>query len=318
MSRPELGRFVRRLSLQWSNENEEKNHRIISYCPNVVIFFSSIPFIGERLVPWWRWGLPETIRCLYAKVHGIRLIEILALLENLPHLEILQLWGPRGESISHAPVCLPAVRILGIFSIDEIELFLPVLSVMKLPRLTALAFSVGSVDACRVFPLDVWRQLKYFQPYTHFYTGFRSDYFRNLRCLHLFFDRDGIVPRLGHFPFHQLECLTLGGRTLPMSDMDEWEHLVEAVVVVPLDAKAMPILKHFELELKVAGTYHFYRWDLRGPAARDRFIQYFESLVTRFEQRGVLVVESVTHGPNFCHAYRLVRDILAACRCGWS
>ena len=38
----ELGRFVKRLFLQWSAEDEEKNYQIISYCPNLVIFFSSL------------------------------------------------------------------------------------------------------------------------------------------------------------------------------------------------------------------------------------------------------------------------------------
>jgi len=32
VSRPELGRFVKRLSLQWSDRNEERNYRIISRC----------------------------------------------------------------------------------------------------------------------------------------------------------------------------------------------------------------------------------------------------------------------------------------------
>lgn len=60
VSRPELGRFIRRLSLWWSDRDEENNYRIISRCPNVIIFSSFAPLLSDDVpsVPWWR-GLPK-------------------------------------------------------------------------------------------------------------------------------------------------------------------------------------------------------------------------------------------------------------------
>ena len=59
VSRPELGRFVKRLSLQWTDDDEEKNYQIISRCPNVFIFssFRPVNHVGHR--PWWGRGLPK-------------------------------------------------------------------------------------------------------------------------------------------------------------------------------------------------------------------------------------------------------------------
>ena len=166
VSRPELGRFVKRLSLQWSVADEETNYRIIARCPNVVIFPSLICPSDLRGVPWWGRGLSKTIRSLDAVMSCILMVDILSLLENLPHLEILHLWGLRGDSIPQAPICLSTLRILSIYLgpfPDAINCRSPILSMMRLPRLTALVTNLSNLETHLSFPLDDWRRLEYFK-----------------------------------------------------------------------------------------------------------------------------------------------------------
>src|SRR6266404_440013 len=99
VSRPELGRFIRRLSLVWSNRNEEENYRIISRCPNVTIFSSFLSGHAVGHGTWWRGGLPKTIRSFDANISRVPIEDILRLLETLPCLEVLHLWGLRTGSI---------------------------------------------------------------------------------------------------------------------------------------------------------------------------------------------------------------------------
>src|SRR5258708_7467861 len=115
VSRPELGRFVKRLSLRWSDAEEEKNHQVISHCPNVLIFSSVGPgsYVGQR--PWWGRGLPKTIRSFDASVYRVPMNDILALLQMLPHLELLHLRGLTGYPSLDTPVSLSALRVLSIY-----------------------------------------------------------------------------------------------------------------------------------------------------------------------------------------------------------
>jgi hypothetical protein len=306
--RPELGRFVRRLSLQWSVKDEEKNYQIISRCPNVVIFSSSIARndIGIRHLPWWGRGLPKTIRSFDADVHGVPMKDVVSLLAILSHLEILHLWALEGDSISHAPICLSSLRILSVYP-SNIDACLPVLSTMQLPRVTALA-----TNARRSFPLHVWQQLEYFKPGPWSYDGLYSDYFHNLRHLHLLGGPDRIQGGLRYFPFHQLECLTLHAAYLPYPDANQWQETLEPLVVLPLDANVMPMLKLFQLEWTYVGIYAYYRDYIDSAKSRDQFIQYFEALVSKFEERGVLFVEA--QEPGIRSRFELVHDILAVCK----
>jgi hypothetical protein len=315
VSRPELGRFVRRLSLRWSVKDEEKNYQIISRCPNVIIFSSFIHRndIDIWHVPWWGRGLPKTIRSFDATVRGVPMKDVLSLLAMLSHLEMLHLWDLEGDSISHAPTCLSSLRILSVYPSD-IDACLPVLSTMRLPRLTALATNVGKVDARRSFPLHVWQRLEYFKPGPWSSGGLYSDYFHNLRHLHLLGGPDGIQGELGHFPFHQLECLTLHATFTSLSspNANQWQQTLEPLVVLPLDANVMPMLKLFQLGWISAGIYAYYRDYLDSAKSRDQFIQYFEALVSKFEERGVLFVEA--QEPWIWSGFELVHDILAVCK----
>ena len=307
--RPELGRFVKRLFLRRSVEDEEMNYQIISRCPNLVIFSSESPryYINEE--PWWSRGLPKTIRNLDITVSDIPTNHILELLAMMPQLEILYLSGVQHDTISHAPVHLSALRILGIYldeTIHDTNPILPILSAMQLPRLIALA---GNKDLQFSLPLDVWQRLEYIKTEIEVSSGLRPDYMHSLRDLYLTVDLKSVGPSLGSFPFHQLECLTL---QVLSTRLFRWEEVVEVLVVLPLDVTAMPKLKLFQLEWGHYGIYHVYHKSLYRLEDRKQFIQYFEGLVTRFEQRGVIFAE--THRRDICPGFQPIRDVLAACK----
>jgi hypothetical protein len=54
VSRPELGKSVKRLTLRWSVGDEEKDYWIISRCPSVMISSSFLRRYDTDHVPWWR------------------------------------------------------------------------------------------------------------------------------------------------------------------------------------------------------------------------------------------------------------------------
>ena len=313
-SRPELGRFVRRLSLRWSVGDEEKNNRIVSRCPHVMIFSSFIQLYDTGYVPWWGRGLPKTIRSFDANVFNVPIEDILTLLHTLPHLEILHLYHLRVDSIPHTPVCLSALRILSVYIKQnvQVESHISILSTMQLPRLAALATDVGQFDVHLSFPLEVWRGLEYFQPDVRGHFGLRPDYFRSLRHLYLTLVWDGVETFLTYFPFHQLECLTLQTNPTILMGTGAWQRRAELFVDLPLHEETMPMLRRFQLDWEYAGIYDYYCQDLETAADRARFIQYFETLAERFEQRGVHFVE--THRREICPGYQPIREVLALCK----
>ena len=307
VSRPELGRFVRRLSLRWSDGGEETNYRIISRCPNVMVFSSFIHPYDIGHVPWWSRGLPRTIRSFDADVFNVPIKDILGLLEMLPHLEILHLrYLQVAAPIPPAPAYLSALRILSVYTPhdDDVEACIPVFLTIQLPRLTALATNVGAADAQRSFPLEVWRRLEYFNSNHRSCMGLNSNYFHNLRSLYLAIGKRHNQHYLQCFPLRQLECLTLQIDSI-------WEPWLNPVMKLPLDAEAMPMLKLLQLVMGSHGVcYNYYRHRYLKEG-KKRFIQYFESLVTGFEQRGVLFVE--THKRKICPGYQDIRSVLAEC-----
>ena len=303
VSRPELGRFVKRLSLRWSIEDEESNYRIIGCCPNVVIFSSYLGIYPIRGGRWWRYGLPNTIRSFDANVGGVPIQDVLTLLEKLPYLEILHLWGLEG----YFPIRLSALRILSIYS----GAYSPTTFILELPRLTALEINESELDRLTL-PLEFWQQLEYFKLRTSSNPQFHPEYFHNVHSLSLLVDSDNVQHRLGYFPFHQLECLTLC-TAFPPSDTRDWQQHIGPIMAFPLDAEAMPELKLFQLEWTYSRTYNHY-CDLLGPASRSGFTQYFDSLVTGFEQRGVLFGETLSIGRTVRPGFRPFRNVLAVCK----
>jgi len=313
VSRPELGQFIRRLSL-WSDWDEEENDRIINRCPNMIIF-SSRRRDRDRLCfgPWWRGGgLPKTVRSFDANVRHLSPSSVVKLLETLPHLEILHLWDLETDVVPLPPICLPALRILSVqrtYARDD-KSTKCILSTIQLPRLTALVSSGELIGKPLVFPPAVWQGLEYYKPEDELPIGLRSDYFRNLRHLHLILSSEGLETYLECFPFHQLECLTLSAPTINGSD--KWKPMVKPVVGLPLNVTAMPKLKLVQLVWPYDGIYMYYCLRLNGGEEKDRFIRYFDTLTVKFEQRGVLFVE--TNNREICPGFQPIRDVLNVCK----
>ena len=239
--------------------------------------------------------------------------DILSLLEALPNLELLNLWPFTEYPYPHAPIRLSALRLLSIHSSNIDQDTSPsttILSGMQLPSLITLATNVAHVHARLSLPLNALRGLEYLQaPSAWIYEGHHSDYFHNLRYLEIPIIQTSLQPCLTYFPFHQLEHLTVISRFITMS---EWRQTVEAVVVTPLDARAMPKLKHFQLTWGYHGIYGYYHQVIDGTGDEEDFIEYFETLVGRFEQRNVLFV--MTNDEVICPGFQPVRDVLIACR----
>ena len=183
---------------------------------------------------------------------------------------------------------------------------------MQLPRLIALVSNVGGFDKGLHFPLEVWRGLEYFKPSYDSHIGLRSDYFRNLRHLSLILISEGVDTYREYFPFHELECLTVQSKFAYTSGTDVWKQRAELVVGLPLDVKAMPKLKLFQLDWTFVGTYEFYCQYLNCAERKDRFLRYFETLTARFEQRGVLFAE--TNDREICPGFQPIRDVLNMCK----
>ena len=311
--RPELGRFVKRLSLAWSDKDEKKNYKIISRCPSMFIFSSLLPHRSYKdRRPWWGQGLPKTIRSFDADVYKIPVNDILSLVEVLPHLEVLHLKDLTGCLVRPAPVCLTTLRILSMYYYifdGNTSSSPPVSDAMQLPALTTLATNVGLVHARLSLPLDALRGLEYVQVVCRSdYHGHHSDYFDNLRYLEITTFGTSFQDCLTYFPFHQLECLTVNPT---LFTVQYWKETVEDIVAMPLDAKAMPKLKLFQLIWGITGIYGYYNKDLDGIGEREDFIEYFEGLVRRFEQQNVLFVE--TNEFEICPGFQHVRDVLIAC-----
>ena len=74
----------------------------------------------------------------------------------------------------------------------------------------------------------------------------------------------------------------------------------------------MPMLRLFQLDWEYAGIYDYYCQDIETAAGRAQFIQYFETLAERFEQRRILFVE--TDRREICPGYQPIREVLALCK----
>ena len=310
--RPELGRFVKRLSLRWQDKDEEENYKIISRCPNMFIFSSLLhrpSYKGHR--PWWGRGLPKTIRSFDADVDNIPINDILSLLETLPHLELLDLQDLTKCLVPHAPVLLNNLRILSIYHpiYDENTSSSPPVSLaMQLPSLTTLVTDELLVHAS--LPLDALRRVEYCQVWDLWNElEHHSDYFDNLRYLEIFTDWIGFWGWLTYFPLRQLECITV--KTTDHA-VTLWRKAFKVDLLMPLDVKATPNLKRFELVWGTTGIYGYYHQGLRRTVDREGFIECFESLVRRFEQRNTLFVEK--RGVEIYPRFQPVHDVLIACK----
>jgi len=203
VARPHLGRLVKRLALPWSPTVTDIE-LIIRHCPNAIIFSSLWAGLPALSLPWVR-SLPESLRGLEANVGGMEVAEIMRILFTLPNLELLRMWNfGKAEGPSRYPrLRFPALRVLFLLfdTPKTIKSWVPILSNMDAPKLTALCTDIGKLScAASSFPRDIWERITYLAAREKGYRYIRHTYLLNLKHLHLPVEENHTLQKLGvHF-----------------------------------------------------------------------------------------------------------------------
>src|SRR5258707_1368431 len=120
-ARPEIGHLVKRLSLNLDRGDNRDRVALISLCPNVIIFSSLRVYTSTR--KWWDSApFPSSLRHFDASVSGPTWATVVAVLNDLPSLEVLHLYfiGPSPlRDSDYPPLSLPALRIILQLNIDH-------------------------------------------------------------------------------------------------------------------------------------------------------------------------------------------------------
>jgi len=315
LARPYLGRLVKRLSLRWCPTITD-NELIIRHCPNAIIFTS---FCGAPVAQWVR-SLPECLRGLDASFSGMEMVEVMRILFTLPNLESLHLWGLEGEEspLQYPRLRFPALRLLTLFFPNPraMKSWTPILTNLDAPALTALSTNIGALSsAVSLFPRDIWGRITYLGVFFKGYRYVKSTYLVNLHHLRLpiVIDEYQTLPKLQkHFPFHQLEMLTLRVSCRYSVDMSEWEPFIRKVLAFPLDTQMMPSLRVLELDWWDQSFEAFVKRHASHRDVVNKFLTSLGSIAVRFEKRGVRLLE--VNGGAVQHTPVPIQETVAACR----
>jgi len=143
LSRPALGRHIKRLALRWPHKGSpSKIDHTLQLCPNtrILSFYRVMdPAVYGPLEPRI---LVNHVRVFDAAISDLSQKCIVHVLSSLPNVEVLHLSGlKRGdeESRYHGTLRLPLVHFLSLsFNSDQaIEYWTPLLSTADIPRLTS-------------------------------------------------------------------------------------------------------------------------------------------------------------------------------------
>ena len=316
VARPHLGRLVKRLSVWWSPTITD-NELIIRHCPNAIIFSSFLLHSSTPSSPWVR-SLPERLRCLKAHVNGVETVKIMRILFTLPNLESLSLWdiGEAGSTSEYPHLGFPALRELYLIFVDPkvIKSWVPILSSLDAPKLTSFTSQIGSLgSAVSSFPRDIWERLTYFGALMKGYRCIKSSHLLNLRHLALQVEENQVLPKLQkHFPFHQLETLTLYHVHIHVMDVTEWRHYIRELLAFPLDSQMMPALRILELEWRGGGIEASVKRQVSHKDVLSKFLISLGSLALQAEKRGIYFFE-IRDCVTF-RAHILIQDVVAACK----
>ena len=315
---PHLGRLVKRLTVWWSPTITD-NELIIRHCPNAIILSASRVNSRYPGSPWIR-SLPESIRTLEAGVNGVETADLMRILYSLPNLESLRLWdfGDAGCSSQYPRLRFPALRQLtlefDVWNPKPIKSWVPILSNLDAPRLTAFRTNMGRLgSAVSSFPRDIWERLTYLGACWKGYRYIKSTYLLNLQHLYLHVEENQTLPKLRqHFPFHQLEILTLSLVHMRLVDVTEWKTYFQQLLAFPLDTQMMPSLRVLELDWRIGGLEAFVKCQASRKDVLSRFLISLGSLAVQLEKRGVRCLE-VQEGDVY-HTPTLIQDVVAACK----
>ena len=316
VARPHLGRLVKRLSVWWSPTVTD-NELIIRHCPNAIIFSSFLVHSSTLSSPWVR-SLPACLQSLEADVNGVETVKIMRILFTLPNLESLHLWsiGDAGSTSQYPHLGFPALRELALDFEDPkvIKSWVPILSTLDAPKLTAFTSHIGRLgSAVSSFPRDIWERLTYFGAPAKGYRYIKSTHFLNLRNLSLDIEENQFLPKLQkHFPFHQLETLTLFLIHIQIVNVIEWRDYIRNLLAFPLDTQMMPALRNLELEWRGGGIEASVKRQVSHKDVLSKFLISLGSLAVQAEKRGVRFFE--VRQREIFQTHTLIQDVVAACK----
>jgi hypothetical protein len=301
-ARPEIGHLVKRLSLAFYPDDNADQVAIISLCPNLIIFSSLRVYSTTR--EWWAPTLfPSTLRQFDSILRGPTWATVVPVLNNLPSLEILQLYcgGPSPVKDSDYPMLsLPSLRVLQLhIRTTDGALVQTFGQRLHLPRLVALSFEMQSTShpsrfafpfsaqlLRRVVSLNTWR----------YPSATRAEELVSLRHINLegvrsdHFNFTALVP---HIPFHTVRHIVLCPPTLlSRGDIDWWLSQFYDRMCFPLNPTAMPMLCVLEMSRRLSAI------SIKSHPRSAEILSLLKLLATKFEQRGVQFINTQQDSQN--------------------
>jgi hypothetical protein len=293
-ARPEIGRLVKRLSLDFDPDDNADQVAIISLCPNLIIFSSLRVYSTTR--NWWAPTLfPSSLRQFDSSLWGPTWATVVLVLNNLPTLEILHLYfnGPSPVKDSDYPILsLPSLRVLQLYmGPTDATLVHEFAQRLHIPRLVALSFSVQPTShlagvACpfsaqllrRVVSINTWR----------YPSATRAEDLVSLRHINL--ERiasDDLTTLVLHIPLHNVRHIVLPSRTPPSrGHIDRWLSQFYERMSFPLNPTAMPMLCVLEMKRGLSAK------SIKLHSRSAEILSLLKLLATKFEQRGVQFINT--------------------------
>ena len=293
-SRPDIGTLVKRLSLPYDPANQDAID-ILRLCPRITIFSSSPTLSHDS---WWAPALLHPVlRQLDIMIYGRQWSNVVSALNCLIYLEVLYIrveWLCPAYPINCPSLSLPALRLLALSVHSDFgSIFNQIVTTFDVPRLQALSFFPRAASHTHAPPLPPQLQGVTSLKASHVHC-FRADDLQNLNQVFLTVHPSTLLPSLSSFiPFHRIERL---GLNLPKSPWDWVDRMYncERLLSFPLDVSAMPKLRILELCWSARRVV-----DWNSTAVdRSEFVEFFQGIITSFEQRGVHMSElDLLHDP---------------------
>jgi hypothetical protein len=295
-ARPEIGHLVKRLSLIFDADDNAEQVAIISLCPNLIIFSSLLEYSTTH--NWWAPTLfPSSLRQFDSALRGPTWATVAPVLNNLPNLEILQLYwdGPSPVKDSDYPMLsLPSLRVLQLhMRTTDGALVQTFGQRLHLPRLVALSFEMQSTShpSRFAFPFSAQLLRRVVSLNTWSYpSATRAEDLVSLRHINLEsvrsydFNFTALVP---HIPFHTVRHIVLYPLILPsQGHIDWWLSQFYDHMCFPLNPTAMPMLCVLEIPRGLSAS------SIKSHSGPAEILSLLKLLATKFEQRGVQFINT--------------------------
>jgi hypothetical protein len=292
-ARPEIGHLVKRLSLDFDPDDNADQVAIISLCPNLIIF-SSLRFCSATH-NWWASTLfPSSLRQFDSSLWGPTWATVVPVLNNLPSLEILQLYFDRRSPVedSDYPILsLPSLRVLQLhMSTTDATPMQTFAQRLYLPRLVALSFSLRSIQPptrfTSPFPAQILRHVVSLNTWSY-PSATRAEDLVSLRHINLdSIVSDGFTALVPHIPFHIVRHIVLRSRPPPSGGyIDRWLSQFYDRMCFPLNPTAMPMLCILEIGRGLSLK------SIKSHSRSAEILSLLKLLATKFEQRGVQFIK---------------------------